>query len=157
MQMSEQVDPPSPRTSPPSKSHGSRHGASTTRDRHPLGKVHLDGAGLPLPDQVEEIGVASHSLHENLASEQRGGCHIHVPLGTREYEWPRAQCLSPPRATLYVRDVPFGLSMVLTVTSGLVDLWVNPPGCPGWPGGRGWTLEENMASGSPSQGSPPRG
>jgi hypothetical protein len=45
--------------------------------------------------------------------------------------------------------------MVPTVTRVLVDLWVNPPGCPEWPGARECTPEENVASGSPSQVSPP--
>ena len=52
----------------------------------PWGRCYLDGAFLPLPDQVEEIGVASHGLQESLASEQRGGGHIlvlfRVPLST---------------------------------------------------------------------------
>ena len=64
----------------------------------------------------------------------------------------------PPRlAITYVWDGLSGLSMVLTVTSGLVDLWVTPLGCPEWPGACGCTLEENVASGSPSQVSLPRG
>ena len=124
----------------------------------PWGRCHLDGAALPLPDQVEEIGVTSHGLQESLASEQRGGGQIQfllgVPLSTSGQE---PGVSAPKRATLYVWDVPSGLSMVLTVTSGLVDLCVNPPGCPEWPGAGGCTLEENVASGSPSQVSPPKG
>ena len=43
------------------------------------GAGYLDGAALPLLDQVEEIGVASHGLQESLASEQRGGVLFGYP------------------------------------------------------------------------------
>ena len=108
--------------------------------------------------QVEEIGVASHGLQESLASEQRGEGHIRVLFGVPLSTSGQEPGVSAPReATLYVWDGPSGLSMVLTVTSGLVDLWVDPPGCPEWPGARGCTPKEKVASGSPSQVSPPRG
>ena len=128
-------------------------GCTTT----PWGRCHLDGPALPLPGQVEQIGVASHGLQESLASEHRGGNHIWVlfwvPLRTSGQE---LGVSAPRRATLYVRDGPSGLPFVLTITTGLVDLWVNPPGCSEWPGGRGYTLEENLANVSPSQVSPRR-
>ena len=106
--------------------------------------------------KVEEKGVASHE--ESLDSEQRGGGHIRVlfgvPLSTSGQE---PGVSAPLWATLYVWGGPSGLSMVLTVTSGLVYLWVDPPGCPEWSGARGYIPEEKVASGSPSQVSPPRG
>ena len=124
----------------------------------PQGECYLDAAALPLPDQVQGIGVPSHRLQESLASEHRDGGHIRVllgvPLSTSGQE---PGVSASPGATLYVWDVPSGLSMVLTVTSGLVDLRFNPHGCPESPEAHGCTLEENVASGSPSQVSPPRG
>ena len=56
--------PPPPAPSP--ESDGPGQGAS-----HPLGKVPFDGAAPPLPDQVEEMGLASHGLQQSLTSAQR--------------------------------------------------------------------------------------
>ena len=142
------VTPPPPRA--PSQM-GLDRGPPLPGTATPWGRCYVDGAALPLRDQVEEIGVASHGLQESPASEQRGGGHIRalfgVPLSTSGQE---PGVSAPPRATMYVWDSPSGLSMVLTVTRGLVDLWVNPPGCPKWPGACGCTPEENVACGSPS-------
>ena len=51
----------------------------------PLERRYLRGAA-PLPDQVEDIGVASHGLQESLTSAWRRGGRMRaqfgVPLGT---------------------------------------------------------------------------
>ena len=109
---------PPPR--PPPSQMGLDRGPPPPGTATPWGRCYLDGAVLPLPDQVEEIGVASHSLQESLASEQRGGGHIQVllrvPLSTSGQE---PGVSAPRHATLYVWNGPSGLSMVLTITSGL--------------------------------------
>ena len=126
-----QPNPTQPNPTPPLSQMGLDRGPPPPRTAIPWGKCYLDGAVLPLLDQEEEIGFASHSLQESLASEQRGGGHIRVlfgvPLSTSGQE---SGVSAPRRTTMYVWDGPSGLSMVFTVTRGLVDLWVNPRGCP---------------------------
>jgi hypothetical protein len=80
------------KTNPPPlpQSDGPGLGASTTRDRHhPWGRCYLDGAALPLPGQVEGIGLAPGAL-------EGGGRLPPPPLPGRPATVPQQVCQHPP-------------------------------------------------------------
>ena len=65
-----------------------------------------------------------------LSARYMWGSHMGSVWGTLSTSGQEPGVSAPQRATMYVWDGLSRLSMVLTVTRGVVDLWVNPLGCP---------------------------
>ena len=74
------LSPVSEMKPPVSESDSLDRGAPPPETGTPCQRCYLDGAAPPLPDQVEEIGVASHGLQESLTSAQRVGV-LHAQFG----------------------------------------------------------------------------
>ena len=120
---------------------------------NPWRRCCLDGAALPLPYQVEEVGGCQpRPPREPGFSTVGPGSHTGSISGTSEYEWPVARHLG----ALTTNRVCWGQSIGIICgfhchKSFLWTFRVNPPECPKWLGARRCWPEQNVAIGSPYQ------
>ena len=112
------------KTNPPPlpQSDGPGLGASTTRDRHhPWGRCYLDGAALPLPGQVEGIGLAPGAL-------EGGGRLPPPPLPGRPATVPQQVCQHPPSPSQMGLDRGLHHQGPPPPGEGAIWMWARPSG-----------------------------